>query len=421
MLIQFTVGNYRSFKEKQTLSMLATRVEGPEECVRDEGKYRLLTSAAIYGANASGKSNLIQAMVFMISFILSSSTSFTIGNTIPIEPFLLTIDNDGMPSHFEIIFVCQHKLFRYGFEADKRTIIKEWLYHTPNTREALLFERDNGKIILRSSLKREKNIFEKTRSNSLFLSVLAQFNNQLAKDIASYFHSFSYMTEMNDIRLLFMVLAALQNESRVDKTIEFLKDYDTHINDLLIEDKIISDKDIPPIFTDEFKKNLLNSPRPEIQSIHNKYDSSGNVSGKVTFSFDKNESMGTQKLLTMANPILLTLENGGKIIIDEMEARLHPIITESIVRLFQQRRTNPNGAQLIFATHDTNLLSANLLRRDQVWFAEKNRVEATNLYSLVEYKPRKQENYERNYIQGRYGAIPFVGGIERLAEIRDEE
>ncbi len=419
MLIQFTVGNYRSFKEKQTLSMLATKVGGQEECVREVGKYKLLTSAAIYGANASGKSNLIQAMKFALKLILNPSFVFGDYSVIDVAPFRLAEQTYDKPSYFEFIFIENKTIYRYGFEVSASKITKEWLYHTPTSRESLLFERQDNTITLRSRLSGEKKLTEKTRFNHLFLSVLADFNNQLADKLMNSFNNMLVILGVDDSEFFQKAKQSLENEKERVIVKNFLKEYDTDINDIKAGYSgwftLVKEKGTAGMISDE-EIRATKKPR----TMHYMYDKEGNKTDAAEF-FLKDESDGTQKLFAMALPVLSTLANGGLLVIDEMDARLHPIITESIVRLFQQRRANPNDAQLIFATHDTNLLDADLLRRDQVWFTEKNRVEATNLYSLVEYKPRKQENYEKNYIQGRYGAIPFVGRIERLVEPNDEE
>jgi AAA15 family ATPase/GTPase len=421
MLIQFTVGNFRSFKDKQTLSMLAANVKGPEECIRDVGKYKLLTSTAIYGANASGKSNLIQAMRFVIHFVLNSATNYTYGSTIPVTPFRLVADNHDKPSHFEFIFLHDGIQYRYGLEADAMRVQKELLYHTPSSRESLLFNRDNENITLRSALKGEKKLFEKTRANSLFLSVLAQFNNKVAEKIIGCFQTVSVMYGLPDASLFIRAAKSLNDKIAREMITEFLKEFDTDIVDIQPGYSDVKIENLPPFLCDEAKKEITEKPQLTPKTIHNAYDAEGIPEEKVAFLLEQDESDGTQKLFSLAIPILSCLQKGGVLIIDEMDARLHPIITESIIRLFQQRATNTHDAQLIFTTHDTNLLGVDLLRRDQVWFTEKDRFGATELYPLVEFKSRERENFEANYIQGRYGAIPFVGGVARLMDASHEE
>jgi AAA15 family ATPase/GTPase len=156
---------------------------------------------------------------------------------------------------------------------------------------------------------------------------------------------------------------------------------------------------------------------PKVTTLHKKYDSDNKFKSITLLDIDTHESEGTKKLFALAGPILKILKEGKTLIIDELDARLHPLLTEAIIRLFNSNETNPNNAQLVFTTHDTNLLTNKLFRRDQIWFTEKNKVGATDLYSLAEFKGvRSDASYEKDYIAGKYGAIPFIGGLQRLVE-----
>ena len=169
-------------------------------------------------------------------------------------------------------------------------------------------------------------------------------------------------------------------------------------------------KELLPFLT----KEVAGKKRIETESVHHLYDKNGTVCGSVHFPFDENESSGTRKLFDMSGPIFDTLEKGTVLVVDELDAKMHPLISQQIIRLFNNPVTNPNNAQLIFTTHDTHLLSTKMLRRDQIWFTEKNRSEQTDLYCLTDIvlpdgtKPRNDANYEKNYIAGRYGAVPYI-------------
>jgi len=198
--------------------------------------------------------------------------------------------------------------------------------------------------------------------------------------------------------------------------IKIIKKLDLGIDRIQISTKAVLEDELPRGIPEQLRKIILMNKleSSDIQTFHKKYDSEGAVVGNETFSLDRDESHGTQKLFAFAGPILETLKRGEILVIDELDARLHPLITKTIIELFNSNETNPHNAQLIFMTHDTNLLTNTIFRRDQIWFTEKDRQGATDLYSLVEYNIKNEDSFESDYIKGRYGAIPFIGNLRKV-------
>lgn len=194
---------------------------------------------------------------------------------------------------------------------------------------------------------------------------------------------------------------------------------DLGIDDIQIEEFKLTDDSLPKNMPDDLRTAILKNTITDkfaVKTIHKKFDKEGKQTALEIFDIDSHESEGTKKLFSLAGPLMDTLKNGRILFIDEFDARLHPLITYEIIRLFNSNKTNPKNAQIIFATHDTNLLSNKLFRRDQIWFAEKDKGGATHLYSLAEYKVRNDASFENDYIQGKYGAIPFIGDLKQLFE-----
>jgi AAA15 family ATPase/GTPase len=425
MLIEFSVANYRSFKEKVTFSMVAANIVAKNKELDENNVFivdddlQLLKSAAIYGANASGKSNLVEALSFMKWFMINSSKETQSTEKIDVERFRLSTDTEDKPSFFEIVFLSDGQKYRYGFEANQDKIVSEWLFYVPKIRETKLFER-NFDTINFSGVYKAEGIQKKTRHNALFLSVSAQFNVEVAERILSWLtRKLKITSGLNDRGFLGYTVSCLaKNESR-DEIIQLIKKLDLGIGEIKVEESEITINSFPKDMPDELKKIVIRSiegKATSVHTVHTKFDDEGNYISTEIFDLDNQESEGTQKVFTMAGPLLDTLKNGKILVIDEFDARLHPLISRAIVELFNSNKTNPKNAQLIFITHDTNLLSNQLFRRDQIWFTEKNRYGITDLYSLAEYKIRNDASFESDYIKGRYGAIPYIGNLSQLIE-----
>ena len=422
MLIEFTVGNFRSFKEPVTLSMVAAKIKARDPKVNQNNTFKvdekltLLTSAAVYGANASGKSNLVRALAFMRSYVLSSSKESQSGERVGVIPFRLSKESEKEPSFFQVVFWLDGLQYRYGFEANQEKIISEWLFSVPSTKEATLFTRENGVIKVSTKFKEGKGLEGLTRSNALFLSVAAQFNGQLAQKILKWFLQVGMVSGLDDMLYRNFTVAQFAQGNLRERIIELIRKLDLGIESIFYETIEKSKVVLPSNMPEELKSLIFKNVEggfTTIKTTHKQWDANGKPSETVVFDLN-DESDGTQKLFFLLGPILDILDNGRVLIIDEMEARLHPLMTRAIIGMFSSPKTNPKRAQLIFTTHDINLLSNKLFRRDQIWFIEKDHPGRSHLYSLAEIKTvRNDSSFENDYIQGRYGAIPFLGDIRQ--------
>jgi AAA15 family ATPase/GTPase len=368
--------------------------------------FSLLKSAAIYGANASGKSNLILALYFMQSFVINSS-KLQITDKIDLEKFRLSSETEDKPSFFKIVFYLDNKTYEYNFEVTQERVISEGLSCTPKTRKTNIFSREKDKIKYSKSLMKGKDVKDLTKKNTLFLSIAAQFNDPLAGKILLWFSRLKIISGSQLENLRQLSIDYLSREQNLKNEIVFLiKKLDLSIKDMSIE---VGRKPL-----DNFHKDIPDTVYNSIETYHEKYDLEGKVIGLESFQLNKHESRGTQKLFALLAPILSVLKASEVLIIDELDSLLHPLMAIAIIGLFNSQQTNPKNAQLIFATHDVNLLSNQLFRRDQIWFTEKNRQEATDLYSLVEFDIDNNASFEQDYIQGRYGAIPFIGDLSKV-------
>ncbi|MEH2191927.1 MAG: ATP-binding protein [Nostoc sp.] len=380
---------------------------------------KLLKSAAIYGANASGKSNLATALKFMRWFIINSSKETQSTEKIGVERFKLSTETEAQPSFFEIVFLMNGKKYRYGFETTRDKVVSEWLFYVPKSKETKLFERKLDKFIVSKTYKAD-GIQEKTRHNALFLSVSAQFNVQIAEKILDWLtNKVALISTLNDRGYRGYTVSCLMNNENKDEILQLLKKLDLGFSDLKVKQSEITADSLPKELPDELKNLILKNGEGKLSSVqttHQKFDGKGNLVSTEVFDLDEQESEGTKKVFSLAGPLVDTLKNGQVLIIDEFDARIHPLISRAIVELFNSNETNPNNAQLIFMTHDTNLLNNKLFRRDQIWFTEKNRYGATDLYSLAEYNINNDASFESDYIQGRYGAIPYIGNLNHLID-----
>ena len=427
MLIEFSVGNYRSFKEKVTFSMVAANLVAKDKKLDENNVFavnkdlKLLKSAAIYGANASGKSNLAKALAFMADFMINSSRETQSVDEIGVEPFILSSETKDKPSFFELVFLIDGQQYRYGFEADYENIVSEWLFYVPKVRETNLFERQLNTIKMSKGYK-ANGIEQRTRHNALFLSVSAQFNVEIAEKILMWVSDkLNIISAAQDRGYIGHTLNCLLEGTNKNEILKLVKELDLGISDIHVESADLTIDDLPDKFPDDLKKIIIKNSSGKatsVKTLHRKFDSVGDYESMEEFDLGHHESEGTQKLFALTGVIITTLKEADVIIIDELDARLHPLISQAIIKLFNSNETNPNNAQLIFMTHDTNLLSNKLFRRDQIWFTEKNRYGATDLYSLAEYNNiRNDASFESDYIKGRYGAIPYLGDLSNLVDI----
>lgn len=394
MILEFSISNYMSFKEKVTFSMLANSSKGLDDNYITVNDRKILKTGAIYGANASGKSNLFKALQ-TISLMLKNSNNIDINATLPIIPFKFDNDYITKASEFEIKFIINNIRYVYGFIADKNKIYDEYLYNYPNNRETKIFDRTNVKEYTypQKDEKILKEIEEKNSQNKFFLATATNWNYEKTKPAYDFLTNgiitFFNMEELKNIA--FNIYDNTDNNLK-NFALNFLKKAD-----LNIEDYKISSMSIP----EEFLKNTRVSVKT--YQILFKHIGSDNY-----LSFDE-ESLGTQIVFTFIPFIANTLNKQKVLIVDELDKSLHPFLVQYIVEMFNNPEINKNGSQLIFNTHDTNLLNLNILRRDQIWFTEKNNETGeSSLYSLSDFSVRKKEIVEKGYMLGRYGAVPFI-------------
>jgi hypothetical protein len=420
MLVNFTVKNYRSFKQERTFSMEASSIKEHKESVISVGKYNLLPLAVFYGANSGGKSNLIQAISAMRSMV-RRSVRLNEGDALPYDPFALDENSDSQPTLFEIQFIKGEVLYRYGYEYDKTDIISEWLYEKRfGEKEYELFMRSRD--IIEVSAKRfpeGQGKEDLTNSNRLFLSLVAQLKGEKSNSIMGWFGECNVLSGIDSEGYeAFTLRMFLDHLNGADQAQEFFKTLQLGFTRFSVK-KVDIPKEaldsVPQLIKSQLEKDLTTGNLVEPITTHNVYDENGLVVGERNFHKNQMESEGTKKVIEISGPIFDTLNEGKTLIVDELDAKLHPLLTRNIVLLFMDPDKNRHGAQLIFATHDTNLLDLDIVRRDQIWFAEKDNVESTDIYSLVEFKDedgkkvRNDRDIKRDYIRGRYGAIPFIG------------
>lgn len=407
MLLEFSVENFLSIKERVTFSMIASKDKSNPENIMDFGKINLLKSAAIYGANASGKSNLVKALVFVDRLVRNSSNKA--GEKIKgLVPFKLDEDCQNKPSSFEIIFIKNGIRYVYKFSADATKIYEESLFYYPQQKKARIFERSNTNIFKFSKDKGEqKKLAKRTLDNSLYLTSSANWNYALTKEAFDWFTEKFRFIRPDSGQLYTANL--LEEKSDLSWAIkDFLLQADIGIIDVSATVKDVSEDTIPKEFPESLKTYILNEGGKitEVKTYRIGKDKEGKEK-KIMFEMEE-ESDGTQKMFDFAGPFSDVLTNGRFLVIDELDIKLHPLLTRYLVELFHNSERNKNGAQIVFTAHDTNLLGSGTLRRDQIWFTAKRSDQSTELYSLYEYKARKDEDVEKRYLMGRYGAIPLL-------------
>ncbi|KIM06662.1 MAG: hypothetical protein KU38_12525 [Sulfurovum sp. FS08-3] len=418
MLVSFNVKNFKSFKNRVDFSMEVTGLANlVEENTFKINNVSLLKSAVVYGANASGKSSLLDAMDEMKSIVLLSANLDTLYTH---RPFLLNTQSKNEPTSFEIELIIEGILYYYGFEIDKNgTILKEYLEQKKlqsGARRVLLFERNKKEFKIGTPFKEGKLLASKTRDEALFLSVVAQFNGKISLNIRNWFKNFNILSNLKSEEFEHLSFKKLKDEHFKEKIINLIKSADVGIYDI-VNKKISFDelrikeeelKILPKIILEDLQKNGMNT----IKTEHIIYDEQSAFYGYETFELNF-ESDGTQKLLALSAPIIDTLEKGSVLVVDELDNSLHTELVEAMVKLFNSKDANPNNAQLIFTTHDTNLLNQEFFRRDQIWFTQKDIFGSSELYSLVEYKSgsRNDANLEKNYLEGKFGAKPNISSL----------
>lgn len=426
MIIEFRVGNFRSISAPQSLTMVASA----DQHLADENlikattkKLRLLRQAVIYGANAAGKSNLLMSLEALRNLV-SFSAGLQEGQHLPwVTPFRLDPASEQAPSTFEVIFEAEGVRYHYAAGVTTARVTHEWLVAYPQGRPQRWFERsyDAAKDTYDwwfgprfEGAQNQRKLWQtSTRSNALFLSTAVQLNNEQLKPV------FHWLTQKLIVILPGKVdfnpklsIELLRTDDGRERVMKFLTSADIGIDRLELQE---ADGPLPPppgIPPEQWRvllaQGLLGLPQKmkwnKVVAWH-----AGSDGRAVAFDMAE-ESDGTRKLFEFVGGWIRALDTGATLFVDEIDRSLHPHLTRMLVNLFQSE-VNRNNAQLVFTTHDTTLLDPDLLRRDQIWFAEKDKNRATTIYPLLDYIPRKKENLERGYLLGRYGAIPFVGDL----------
>jgi AAA15 family ATPase/GTPase len=423
MLIEFSVTNYRSYRERQTLSLSATSSkELPDNICKSGLKEMpaLLRTVALYGPNAGGKTNLIRAVLLMQQAIVQSAATGQVGVKLNIQPFAFSAKTASAPSEFEIHFIHRGVRYQYMFAATRTEIVRESLTAYPKGRPQLWFDRTTKRRAGKTKWTFGKKLTgtpkiwrDATRPNALFLSTAVQLNSTQLKPVFDWFQEYlicvipSVGIELNPYLTYERFLSGVEGKEAV---LQFLGAADLRMKDLDVKREPFNlDLQQPAAPTSRGHVIVTAPGRLEsfsAQAFHVAHDTKGLIALPMS-----DESQGTQKLFNSAGGFLKVLRNGSTLLIDEIENSLHPKIVRFVIEQFQNPEVNKSCAQLIFSTHDTSVLTNDLLRRDQIWFADRTRYENTKLYSLSDFKARKEEPYAKNYLRGRYGALPIVGEL----------
>ncbi|GBC61276.1 ATP-binding protein [Desulfonema ishimotonii] len=426
MLLEFSVKNFLSIKDKVIFSLYASdEVKGHEKYnlipVADQ---HILKSAVIYGANASGKSNFIKAMGFMRRVIVNSlklNPEEPIVSAHDYPSFQLNPKSAKAPLEMEASFLYQDIYYRYGFVLDADKIHREWLYFAPEEEEneSLLYERRLEKGEYAYDIPDESLIdsdFTKNKKlpdNTLLLAVLAKFTDSPARRVMEWIgNTFNVITSPDENAYEGFTYRKLDEDDYHANILKFLKVADVGIQDVFLKSVTTTDflDNMPEELRKGLKQLISDKQAKQIVFQHSIFDDKGEEIDKKYWG-QNNESAGTKKLFALSGPLIETLKKGEILVIDELDAKLHPMMMRFIIGLFHSKKHNPYNAQLVFATHDTQLLSPRFFRRDQIWFTEKNHYEATDLYSLADFDLDNDADFSRDYFQGRYNAVPFIGDL----------
>jgi AAA15 family ATPase/GTPase len=434
MLLEFSVRNFRSFRDEQTLSLFAGPGDELQEThtmpIPGSDDERALRSAVIYGPNASGKTNLLLAVDAMRKIVVNSASTLQRGDDISwIEPFRFTEEARNSSTTFRVSFILNDVEHEYEFKATRTEILEEGLYSYPKGRRRRIYKRKRNSNHPDGEFEKsphfggqKEQIWQATRANALYLSTAAQLNNEDLSQVYDWFrNTLTYLTgrrmAANHPGRARSTRACEDPESR-EKILTLLDAADVGIRNLHVEEE---PSDSPHVLTvhgshdTEGDWTSVQLDRKRIRFQHTEEDDKEGL-----LDLDE-ESHGTQQLFALAGPILDVLENGWVLLVDELDASLHPKMVLEVAGLFNNPETNPHGAQLIFNTHDTTLLDQDVLRRDQIWLTEKFEQGETKLTPLLDFSPRKHtEALEKNYRQGRYGGIPIPRIVEKAGFLQKE-
>jgi AAA15 family ATPase/GTPase len=407
MLIRFSVENFHSIRDSVTLDLSATAIrEHDEDNLIHSNGNRFLKSIAIYGANASGKSNLIKALIFMKKYNANSFKDS--GNEfIKVQPFLLNTRSEIKPSRFESDFTINGVIYRFGFEVDQTQVHREWLQIVKSTKVVDCYRREGQIIEVEEKFGEGGGLEKLTRADCLFLSVIAQFNGPISMSITKWAGDIKYILDTN----------RTFHQSYTTKLFEkpeynrIIKRYLSHA-DLGFEDIDVQKISLPTFSNINFELGKIPGQEYKEESVlltaHPQYDENNREVGKVLFDMQHNESLGTLKYFAMSGLIIEALVHGKLLIIDEFDSRLHPRLCESVIELFNSKINNIRNAQLIFVTHNTAFLNKETFRRDQILIARKDNLGSSTYSTLSDLKVRGDESYEKHYLRGDYEGVPKI-------------
>lgn len=421
MLIDLRVTNFRSIREQQVFSMVAgTRPEWRETHTFDtgiDGLPRLLNSAALYGANAAGKTTLMRALLFVQQWVIHSSKNTQQGQKIGTTPFLFHRAWRDKPCEFEVNFIEEGVRYQYGFSADETRIHREWLIAYPQRRPQRWFDREfdvetgtynwafgsraRGSYTLWSEL---------TRENALFLSTAIMLNSQQLKPVFNWFQQKLVLVAAGVQLNPGLTFDKLGTDEGKGHVMQFLQAADLDIDDLMLRREPI----LPgsPLPANRYIETKPENPMPTLVQVLSMHRSSD--TGELVPLDMAEESEGTRRLFESAGAWLKVIEDGAVLLFDELDNSLHTQLVRFLIRLFHNPEINRKHAQLVFSTHDVSLLDPDQFRRDQIWFVEKDKEQASHIYSLLEFNPRKGEAFEKGYLSGRYGALPVIRDFLQL-------
>jgi uncharacterized protein len=418
MLIEFRISNFRSFKSESCLSLVASTDKdlevGNVVQTGNSSVPRALSAAAIYGANASGKSNLIRAFQLFRGLVVESA-NINPEATLNIQPFRLDPESEKSPTEFELTFLRDGVRYQYGFVLNTKRIVEEWLLVYKTKQPQTWFTRSyNAKTqsddykFSEAHFKGNRTIWSKnTRSNALFLSVAIQLNSEALLPVFNYIAHHLIIFENGSVPDQQYTINHIANQGSGPKHVrDFLAEADISIDDIALKEVNAKTQSFRFDFASE---GVVHDSVLDHKLLLPTFKHSAST-GSAVLDFS-DESAGTQKLFNLAGPLFDIFEKGQVLIVDELDQSLHPLLIRQLINMFHNPDVNTNNAQLIFTTHDTSLLDGSHLRRDQIWFAEKNTDQASSLYPLTDYSPRKNEALERGYLGGRYGGIPILSQL----------
>jgi len=416
MIRKFTLENFRSIKDKLTIDLIATAITELSSNTFSLGKEKLLKSVSLVGPNASGKSNILNGLVIMRHLIIDSAKDYQSSEALPIESFRLNIDLEDEPSFFEIELILNSKIYIYGFRADSQKIHQEWLFQKLVTTSKLIFTRDNDSYEFGKLWEGNDSLIRFSRENALFLSVAAQWNIELAELIIQWFMNMNTLHGLSFQNYSGVSIDLMENNETRPFVIEMMRRADFGIEDIKIKKATPVEKEFAKFLKTRFKSEYVEKVKDqkvyEVLTYHNKYNSKNEIVGTEQFKLGKEESDGTRKFFSLIGAILEAFLRGEVVVIDELDARLHPDLVKEIIALFNSS-VNSQG-QLICVNFHTGIMDNELLRRDQIYLVEKDEFGGTKVNSYSEFDVRKGQPLEKNYRDGRVGGKPMIKSFEKI-------